>query len=63
MTEMAMLFPGFTPRERANKGLRELLDLGRTDNRPESVSLSDAELIAQLADQANQLGVKIDLSY
>jgi hypothetical protein len=42
-----------------------LHNIGRTEDRPENdVSrLSDAELVAQLADQAKQLGVNIDLNY
>jgi hypothetical protein len=49
----------------ANKGLRELLNIGsqREPEQTDGSRLSDAELIAQLAEQANQLGVKIDLSY
>jgi hypothetical protein len=49
----------------ANAELRKLLNIGRTDDGPESdiLRLSDAELIAQVADQAKQLGIKIDLNY
>jgi hypothetical protein len=49
----------------ANKGLRELLNIGsqRESEQTDGSRLSDAELIAQLAEQANQLGVKVDLSY
>ena len=57
--------PKLYSKDRASRGLRELHNLGRTDDRPGSAAerLSDAELVAQLADQAKQLGVKIDLSY
>jgi hypothetical protein len=59
------VIPKLYSKAQANRGLRELLNLGRTEDRPENdVSrLSDAELIQQLSEQANQLGVKIDLSY
>jgi hypothetical protein len=45
------------------RGLRELLALGRTDDRNGSgvSQLSDAELVAQLSDQAKQLGININL--
>ncbi len=59
------VIPKLYSKDRANKGLRELLNIGAQEHRPESnVSrLSDAELVAQLSEQAQQLGVKIDLSY
>jgi hypothetical protein len=49
----------------ANRDLREMLNIGGQKERPETdVSrLSDAELIQQLADQAKELGIKIDLNY
>ena len=49
----------------ANAELRKMLNIGGQKDRPETdVSrLSDAELIAQLADQAKQLGVDINLNY
>jgi hypothetical protein len=49
----------------ASQELRKMLNIGGQKDRPETdVSrLSDAELIQQLADQAKQLGVEIDLSY
>jgi hypothetical protein len=58
------VIPKLYSKAQANRGLRELLDIGRRE--PEANDgprLSDAELIAQLSDQAQQLGVKIDLSY
>jgi hypothetical protein len=57
------IFPQVYSKDKANRGLRELLNLGRIEDRPESDVLSDAELIQQLSEQAKQLGVKIDLSY
>ena len=49
----------------ASQELRKMLNIGGQQDRPETnVSrLSDAELVQQLADQAKQLGVEIDLSY
>jgi hypothetical protein len=49
----------------ANAELRKMLNIGGQKDRPETdVSrLSDAELIQQLADQAKQLGVEINLNY
>lgn len=43
---------------------RAMHNIGRIEDRPADVSrLSDAEPVAQLSEQAQQLGVKIDLSY
>jgi hypothetical protein len=49
----------------ANAELRKMLNIGGQKDRPETdVSrLSDAELIQQLADQAKELGIEIDLDY
>jgi len=48
----------------ANKELRALLNIGRPEERATDLSrLSDAELVAQLADQAKELGIEIDLNY
>jgi hypothetical protein len=57
--------PQLYSRPQVNAELRKMLRIGRTDDRPETdVSrLSDAELIQQLADQAKELGIEIDLSY
>jgi hypothetical protein len=58
------IVPRLYSKAAANKGLRELLNIGRIEPEVNDASrLSDAELIRQLADQAKQLGVKIDLSY
>jgi len=49
--------PRLYSKAQANADLRKLLNIGRTEDRPESdvARLSDAELIQQLADQAKQL--------
>src|SRR5262249_62584 len=48
----------------ASKELRAMLSIGRQEERVTDLSkLSDAELVAQLADQAKQLGIEIDLNY
>jgi hypothetical protein len=50
----------------ANQELRKLLGIGAvtgTGGDGEVARLSDAELIAQLANQARELGIEIDLSY
>jgi hypothetical protein len=56
--------PRLYSKAQANKELRAMLDIGRvTPEGNDASRLSDAELVAQLSDQANKLGVKIDLSY
>lgn len=47
----------------ASQELRKMLEIGKLDERSDIQRLSDADLIAQLADQANQLGIKVDLNY
>jgi hypothetical protein len=47
----------------ANKELRAMLNLGAKSEAPGVTKLSDAELIQQLADQAKELGIEIDLNY
>ena len=48
----------------ANKELRQMLNIGAKERETSDVSrLSDAELIQQLADQAKELGIEIDLNY
>src|SRR6266480_4559408 len=49
----------------ASQELRKMLNIGGQKDRPETdVSrLSDAELIQQLAEQAKELGIEIDLNY
>jgi hypothetical protein len=59
------VIPKLYSKAHANAALCKFHNIGRTDDPPESdVSrLSDAELIAQLAEQAKQLGVDINLNY
>jgi hypothetical protein len=57
------LIPRLYSKERANKELRNLLNLSTKSEAPDVTKLSDAELIAQLAAQARELGVNIDLAY
>src|SRR5262249_28751267 len=47
----------------ASQELRKMLDIGRLDDRSDVQRMSDAELITQLADQAKQLGIDINLNY
>jgi Terminase small subunit len=47
----------------ASQELRKMLNIGRTDDRSDLSRLSDAELIKQLADQAKELGIEINLNY
>jgi hypothetical protein len=47
----------------ASQELRKMLNIERTDERNDLARLSDAELVAQLSDQAKQLGVEINLNY
>jgi hypothetical protein len=47
----------------ASKELRAMLNISAKEPPPDVTQLSDAELIQQLADQAKQLGITIDLNY
>jgi len=47
----------------ANKELRQMLNISAKEAPRDVTQLSDAELIAQLADQAKELGIEIDLNY
>jgi hypothetical protein len=47
----------------ASQELRKMLTIGRTDDPSDLSRLSDAELIQQLADQAKELGIEINLNY
>ena len=47
----------------ASKELRAMLNIGRPEQATDVSRLSDAELIQQLADQAKELGIEIDLNY
>jgi hypothetical protein len=58
------VIPKLYSKAQANRGLRELLDIGRKEPDVSDVSrLSDAELVARLADQAKELGIEINLNY
>jgi hypothetical protein len=59
------VIPRLYSKLQANRELRQMLIIGGRKDRPETdVSrLSDAELIQQLADQAKELGIEIDLNY
>jgi hypothetical protein len=50
-------------RLQANAELRKLHNFGSQERAPDITKLSDAELIQQLADQAKELGIEIDLNY
>jgi tellurite resistance protein len=47
----------------ASQELRKMLNFGRSDDHNNVARLSDAELIQQLADQAKELGIEINLNY
>ena len=47
----------------ASKELRAMLNIGRPERESDISRLSDTELIQQLADQAKELGIHIDLNY
>jgi len=47
----------------ASQELRKMFNIDRIDDRNDLARLSDAELMAQLADTAKQLGVEINLNY
>jgi hypothetical protein len=47
----------------ANKELRAMLNISAKEAPRDVTQLSDAELIQQLADQAKELGIEIDLNY
>ncbi len=47
----------------AFRELRAMLNIGRPEQPTDVSRLSDAALIQQLADQAKELGIEIDLNY
>ena len=47
----------------ASQELRKMLNIERSEHRNDLSRLSDAELVRQLADQAKQLGVEVNLNY
>jgi hypothetical protein len=57
------VIPKLYSRLQANAELRKMHHIGRTEDQTDISRLSDAELIAQLAEQAKQLGIEIDLNY
>jgi hypothetical protein len=57
------LVPRLYNKLQANKELRAMLNIGAKQSAPDVTQLSDAELIAQLAQQAKELGISIDLNY
>jgi len=57
------LIPRLYSKERANKELRSMLNISNREVPKDVTQLSDAELIASLAEQAKQLGVEINLDY
>jgi hypothetical protein len=57
------LIPKLFSKLAASKELRAMLNLSAKSEAPDVTKLSDAELIAQLAQQAKELGIEIDLNY
>ena len=58
------LIPKLYSKLQASKELRAMLNIGRPEERATDLSrLSDAELVGQLAEQAKELGIEIDLNY
>jgi hypothetical protein len=57
------VIPRLYSKLQANRELRQMLNIGGQKERPvtDVSRLSDAELIQQLADQAKELGIEIDL--
>jgi hypothetical protein len=57
------LIPRLYSKHKANKELRNMLNISAKEAPRDVTQLSDAELIQQLADQAKELGIEIDLNY
>ena len=57
------LIPKLYSKLQASKELRAMLNIGRPERESDISRLSDAELIQQLADQAKELGIEINLNY
>jgi hypothetical protein len=57
------LIPQLYSKLAASQELRKMLEIGRTSDENSVRRLSDAELVAQLTDQAKQLVVEINLNY
>jgi hypothetical protein len=56
------LIPKLYSKLQPSRELRAMLNIDRPE-RENDISLSDAELIQQLTDQAKELGIEIDLNY
>src|SRR6516165_9715736 len=56
------LIPRLYSKERANKELRNMLNISAKETPRDATQLSDAELIQTLAQQARELGIHIDLN-
>ena len=64
INEQGQAIPEFYSAGQANAELRKFLNLGQQGREDGDVRrLSDAELINQLAEQAKDLGIEIDLSH
>jgi hypothetical protein len=57
------LIPKLYSKERANKELRNMLNISAKETPSDVTQVSDAELIATLAAQAKELGIDIKLDY
>jgi len=57
------LIPKLYSKLQASKELRQMLNISAKEAPRDITQLSDAELIQQLADQAKELGIEIDLNY
>jgi hypothetical protein len=57
------LIPRLYSKMQANRELRNFLNLGTKSDATDVTKLSDTELIQQLAAQAKELGITIDLNY
>ena len=64
LNDAGIAVPKFYSALQANQELRKFLNIGNLSREDGDVArLSDAELVAQLAEQARALGIQIDLSY
>src|SRR6516165_9922258 len=57
------LIPKLYSKLQANRELRAMLNISAKQSAPDVTQLSDSELLAQLAQQAKELGIEIDLNY
>jgi len=57
------LIPRLYSKLAASRELRQMLNISAKEVPRDVTQLSDAELIQQLADQAKELGIEIDLNY